>query len=226
VPDNHTIVVRNVAKLYTTGAGVTHVLREINLTAVRGEFLAIMGPSGSGKSTLLYMIGCLDRPTHGTILLDGIDVCAASEHALAKIRLRKIGFVFQEFNLLPRTSALANVALPLYYAGVGRRERKLAAGLMLRAVGLNDRTAYAPERLSGGEQQRVAIARALINNPAVLLADEPTGNLDSRTGQEIMSIFRRLNATGRTIVMVTHDEAIAREATRIVQVCDGRILSG
>lgn len=226
MPDNDAIIMRDVAKSYTTGVGVTHVLREINLTAPRGKFLAIMGPSGSGKSTLMHMIGCLDRPTRGTIVLDGIDVCAVSEHELAKIRLRKIGFVFQEFNLLPRMSALANVALPLFYAGVGRREREHAAGLMLRAVGLHDRTAYAPERLSGGEQQRVAIARALINNPAVLLADEPTGNLDSRTGQEIMSIFRRLNNAGRTIVMVTHDEAIAHEATRIVQVCDGRILSG
>jgi putative ABC transport system ATP-binding protein len=225
VPDKDVIVLRDVAKTYSTGVGVTHVLREISLTAARGEFLAIMGPSGSGKSTLMYMIGCLDRPTRGTILLDGMNICAVKERALAKIRLQKIGFVFQDFNLLPRTSALANVALPLFYAGVGRREREHAAGLMLRAVGLHHRTAHAPERLSGGEQQRVAIARALINNPTVVLADEPTGNLDSRTGQEIMAIFRRLNAAGRTIVMVTHDEAIAREATRIVQVCDGRILS-
>lgn len=226
MPDNDAIVIRDVAKSYATDVGVSHVLHQISLTAARGEFLAIMGPSGSGKSTLMHMIGCLDRPTQGTILLDGIDVCAVRERALAKIRLQKIGFIFQDFNLLAQTSALANVALPLVYAGVGRREREHAAGLILRAVGLRDRAAYPPERLSGGEQQRVAIARALINNPAVLLADEPTGNLDSRTGHEIMAIFHRLNAAGRTIVMVTHDEARAREAMRIVQICDGRIISG
>jgi putative ABC transport system ATP-binding protein len=205
------------------GSSVTHVLRDIHLDVARGEFLAIVGPSGSGKSTLMHLIGCLDRPTRGRVLLDGVEAAAASERERARLRLRKIGFVFQGFHLLPRMSARDNVALPLLYAGVGRAERARAAEAMLRAVGLSERVAHPPERLSGGEQQRAAVARALINDPAVVLADEPTGNLDSRNGEEIVGIFRRLNAVGRTIVMVTHDEAIARQAGRIVRVRDGLI---
>jgi putative ABC transport system ATP-binding protein len=188
-----------------------------------GEFIAIMGPSGSGKSTLMHLIGCLDLPTTGTILLDGIDVTIANERTRAALRLKKIGFVFQNFHLLPRIDAGGNVALPLFYAGVGRRKREEAAATLLRAVGLGHRIAYTPNRLSGGEQQRTAIARALINDPALILADEPTGNLDSRSGEEIMAIFHQLNATGRTIIMVTHDEAVARQAGRIIHVHDGTL---
>jgi putative ABC transport system ATP-binding protein len=194
------------------------------MNVAQGEFLAIMGPSGSGKSTLIQLMGCLDRPTSGSIFLAGLDVATIREQERAKIRLRKIGFIFQGFHLLPHMNALSNIALPLFYAGVGRRQREHAAGVLLRAVGLSNRAAHTPERLSGGEQQRVAIARALINDPSIILADEPTGNLDSQTGKEIIAIFQRLNAAGRTIVMVTHDEAIAQEATRIVQVRDGRIM--
>jgi putative ABC transport system ATP-binding protein len=184
-----------------------------------------MGPSGSGKSTLMNVLGCLDRATSGTYLLDGVDVSALDDNALAQIRLKKLGFVFQGFNLLARTDALKNVALPLFYAGVPVRERSEAAMARLAEVGLADRAKHKPNELSGGQQQRVAIARALVNDPAVLLADEPTGNLDSKTSVEILALFERLNAAGRTIIMVTHDENVASHAKRVLRVLDGLVVS-
>ena len=219
------IDLRDVTKTYDLGEVQVHALRGVTLTVASGEYVAIMGPSGSGKSTLMNLIGCLDRPTSGRYLLDGVDVSTLGDDALAAIRLKKLGFVFQGFNLLARTSALKNVALPLFYAGVGTRARNAAASAQLGEVGLGDRLDHKPSELSGGQQQRVAIARALVNDPAVLLADEPTGNLDSQTSEEIMALFEQLNAGGRTIIMVTHDEDVARHAKRIIRVRDGRIVS-
>jgi putative ABC transport system ATP-binding protein len=219
------IAIRDVEKTYSTGALEVHALRGVTFTVKRGEYVAIMGPSGSGKSTLMNLIGCLDRPTRGTYRLDGTDVGTLDDDALAAIRLRKLGFVFQGFNLLARTTAIKNVALPLFYAGISQRERDLAAGRMLTEVGLGDRGTHKPNELSGGQQQRVAIARALVNDPAVLLADEPTGNLDSQTSGEIMDLFAKLNASGRTIIMVTHDPETARHAKRIIRVRDGLIVA-
>jgi putative ABC transport system ATP-binding protein len=219
------IAIRDVEKTYATGALEVHALRGVTFTVKRGEYVAIMGPSGSGKSTLMNLIGCLDRPTRGTYRLDGTDVGTLDDDALAAIRLRKLGFVFQGFNLLARTTAIKNVALPLFYAGVSQRERDLAAGRMLTEVGLGDRGTHKPNELSGGQQQRVAIARALVNDPAVLLADEPTGNLDSQTSGEIMDLFANLNASGRTIIMVTHDPETARHAKRIIRVRDGLVVA-
>jgi putative ABC transport system ATP-binding protein len=220
----HAIDVRDVTKTYALGDVKVEALRGVSFTIDRGEYVAIMGPSGSGKSTLMNLLGCLDRPTTGTYLLDGIDVSTLGDDALAQIRLKKLGFVFQGFNLLARTSALKNVALPLFYAGMGSRSRNDVATRQLREVGLGDRMDHKPSELSGGQQQRVAIARALVNDPAVLLADEPTGNLDSQTSEEIMALFRQLNEGGRTIIMVTHDEDVARHAKRIIRVRDGRIV--
>jgi putative ABC transport system ATP-binding protein len=219
------IALRDVTKTYKAGALEVQALRGVTFTIERGEYVAIMGPSGSGKSTLMNLIGCLDRPTSGAYQLDGIDVATLDDNALAAIRLKKLGFVFQGFNLLARTNAIKNVALPLFYAGVPVREREHAASRMLAEVGLGDRGTHKPSELSGGQQQRVAIARALVNDPAVLLADEPTGNLDSTTSEEIMQLFRQLNATGRTIIMVTHDAEVARHAKRAIRVRDGLVVA-
>jgi putative ABC transport system ATP-binding protein len=214
----------DVTKTYSLGDVKVEALRGVSFTIARGEYVAIMGPSGSGKSTLMNLLGCLDRPTTGRYLLDAVDVSTLGDDALAAIRLKKLGFVFQGFNLLARTSALKNVALPLFYAGVGTRERNALASGRLVEVGLGDRVDHKPNELSGGQQQRVAIARALVNDPAVLLADEPTGNLDSQTSEEIMDVFEHLNRDGRTIIMVTHDEDVAGHARRIIRLRDGRIV--
>jgi putative ABC transport system ATP-binding protein len=218
------IDVRDVTKTYKLGDVEVHALRGVTFTIGHGEYVAIMGPSGSGKSTLMNLLGCLDKPTTGSYFLDGIDVSTLGDDELAAIRLRKLGFVFQGFNLLARTSAVKNVALPLFYAGIATRERNLTAAGRLREVGLGERLDHKPSELSGGQQQRVAIARALVNDPAVLLADEPTGNLDSATSEELMGLFADLNAGGRTIIMVTHDEGVASHAKRIIRVRDGLIV--
>jgi putative ABC transport system ATP-binding protein len=214
-----------ITKIYKSGSLEVPALQGIDLRIERGEYVAIMGPSGSGKSTMMNIIGCLDHPTTGTYQLDGEDVSRLDDNALATIRLRKLGFVFQGFNLLARTDALKNVGLPLFYAGVGTRERDRRAMATLEEVGLADRARHKPSELSGGQQQRVAIARALVNDPAVLLADEPTGNLDTRTSADLMSLFHALHTGGRTIIMVTHDENVARNAARIVRLLDGRIVA-
>lgn len=198
-------------------------LKNINLRISKGEFIAIIGPSGSGKSTLMHIMGLLDRPSSGTYELDGQDTSRLSEIHLAKIRNQKIGFVFQSFNLLPRTSALDNVALPLIYSGVSKTERLERAKKTLQDVGLENKLFSKPNQLSGGQQQRVAIARSLINNPEIILADEPTGNLDSKTSQEIMDLFRKLNSEGKTIVLITHEHDIAKHAKRIINIKDGEI---
>jgi len=219
------IDLREVTKVYSTGALEVPALRGVSFTVDAGEYVAVMGPSGSGKSTLMNLIGCLDRATSGTYLLDGVDVSSLDDNELAQIRLQKLGFVFQGFNLLGRTDALRNVALPLFYAGIGGRERAEAARERLSDVGLADRARHKPSELSGGEQQRVAIARALVNDPAVLLADEPTGNLDSQTSEDIMQLFGSLNAAGRTIIMVTHDETVAAHANRVIRLHDGLVVA-
>jgi putative ABC transport system ATP-binding protein len=219
------IDLRDITKTYENGPLKVPVLHGVTFHVAKGEYVAIMGPSGSGKSTLMNLIGCLDRPTGGTYVLDGVDVSKLDDNALAEIRLRKLGFIFQGFNLLPRTDAIKNVGLPLFYAGVPGRQRNARAKAALEEVGLGDRGHHQPTQLSGGQQQRVAIARALINDPAVLLADEPTGNLDSRTSDDIMALFSKLHASGRTIMMVTHDEAVARNARRVIRLLDGLVVS-
>ncbi len=220
------IELRDLVKVYRMDGVEVPALQGISLTIRRGEFVAVMGASGSGKSTLMNILGFLDTPTRGTYLLDGVDGSRLGRDQLAEIRNRKIGFVFQGFNLLPRTSALDNVVLPLIYAGVGAAKRRSLGREALAAVNLLDRAHHHPSQLSGGQQQRVAIARALVNHPAILLADEPTGNLDSRTGVEIMAIFQRLNrGLGITIVMITHEPGIAAFASRRILFKDGRVMS-
>lgn len=214
----------NVTKIYQMGDTTVHALDGVTLSINSGEFAAIIGPSGSGKSTLMNILGCLDQPTGGSYCLDGEEVASLSDARLAITRNKKIGFVFQNFNLLPRMSALQNVALPLVYAGVDRRTRLERARENLAIVGLDDRRDHRPNELSGGQRQRVAIARALINGPPIVIADEPTGNLDTKSSNEIMDIFCRLNQQGRTIIMVTHEPDIAAYAHRIIHVRDGKIL--
>jgi putative ABC transport system ATP-binding protein len=211
-------------KTYNPGSHLeVHVLKGITLAVERGDYVAIMGHSGSGKSTMLNILGCLDVPTEGTYMIDGADVSSLSEGQLADVRNQYLGFVFQSFNLVRRTSALANVELPLVYAGVSRAERRKRAQTALDLVGLGDRTTHMPNELSGGQQQRVAIARAIATGPSIILADEPTGNLDSRSTEEVMQIFGRLNAAGRTIVIITHEDDVAAHAKRVVILEDGRI---
>ena len=219
------IEIDKITKVYKLGETEVRALDGVNLRINKGEMISIMGPSGSGKSTLMAILGCLDVPTTGTYQLDGESVEKLSENKLADIRSRKIGFVFQQFNLLSRTSALENVMLPLTYAGVGGRDRRRLATEALEKVGLGDRLRHRPNELSGGQQQRVAIARALVNSPAILLADEPTGALDSKTGAEIIGLFQRLHADlGQTVIFVTHDPFIARHTERVVRIADGVIV--
>ncbi len=214
----------DITKSYVMGDNVVHALRNISLVIEKGEWISIMGPSGSGKSTMMNILGCLDRPTSGKYLLDGAEVEKLTDDQLALERNKKIGFVFQNFNLLPRMDALNNVALPLIYSGVPREERLKKAAEVLTRVGLGERLDHRPNELSGGQKQRVAIARALINDPTIILADEPTGNLDSRSGEEIMSMLGELHKQGRTIVLVTHEADIAEFARRVVVIKDGEII--
>jgi putative ABC transport system ATP-binding protein len=223
IPNDAVIVTRNLQRDYDMGGEVVHALRGVDLSIRQNEFVAIMGASGSGKSTLMNLIGCLDSPTGGEYWLNGHRVSELGDDELARIRNKEIGFVFQTFNLLPRASALHNVELPLVYAGVGARERRAAAADALARVGLQDRIEHRPNELSGGQRQRVAIARALVNRPSILLADEPTGNLDSATSEEIMALFEGLHRDGQTIVLVTHETDIAAHAFRQVHLKDGRI---
>jgi len=222
---NKIIHLDSIVKNYFLGAEIVKALRSVSLDIIKNEYVAIMGPSGSGKSTLMNIIGCLDTPTSGTYILNNKDASKLADNQLAEIRNKEIGFVFQTFNLLPRYSALENVMLPLVYAGVSKSERIVRAREVLESVGLADRTEHKPNELSGGQRQRVSIARAMINNPAIILADEPTGNLDSKTSIDIMSLFDDIHKRGNTIILVTHEETIARHAHRIIRLLDGEIES-
>lgn len=217
------IRLENLSRVYQMGAETIHALREVSLTIQRGEYVAMMGPSGSGKSTLMNVLGCLDTPSSGRYFLNDTDVSEMDDNELAEVRNKEIGFVFQTFNLLSRSSALRNVELPLIYAGVDAGERRQIALEALASVGLADRVTHKPNELSGGQRQRVAVARALVNKPSILLADEPTGNLDTKTGEEIMALFETLAQAGNTILLVTHEEDIARHARRIIRLRDGRV---
>ncbi len=217
------INIEHIAKIYQVGSEQVHALHDVSLTINKNEYVAIMGPSGSGKSTLMNMLGCLDTPTHGKYEFKGVDVSNMTDNDLAKVRNKEIGFVFQTFNLLPRSDSLHNVELPLIYAGVPSAERKERARQALINVGLGDRVHHKPNELSGGQRQRVAIARALVTNPAIILADEPTGNLDSKTGEDIMTLFNEIYLQGNTIILVTHEEYIAEHAARIIRLRDGLI---
>ena len=220
------LLMKDIIKSYTLGDTGSVVLKDVQLSVEAGEFLAVLGPSGSGKSTLMNMIGCLDVPTSGTYHLSGRLISEQSEKELAAIRRTEIGFIFQSFYLLARQNAIGNVELPLIYAGVEYEERRERAAAMLDRVGLSDRMTYFPKQLSGGQQQRVAIARAIVTNPTILLADEPTGALDQKNGQQIMELFQQLNDEGRTIIMITHDEGIAKKAKRVVRLLDGVLTEG
>ena len=213
----------HIYKDYIQGSMVVPVLKDVTLHVEEGEYVAIMGPSGSGKSTLMNIIGCLDKPTKGDFKLDGMDVLLQKDNDLADVRLKMLGFVFQTFQLLPRQTALENVALPLIYAGVSKKERNRLAAEALEKVGLGDRMNFVPNQLSGGQKQRVAIARAMVNKPKILLADEPTGALDSKSGKQVMELFAQLNEEGVTVIMITHDREIARHARRVVDIFDGEI---
>lgn len=225
--DKNEVIIQtsNISKRYVMGTEVVQALKTIDITIRKGEYVAFMGPSGSGKSTLMNIIGCLDTPTTGSYILNGNDVSRMSENDLAEIRNKEIGFVFQTFNLLPRQSSLENVALPLIYAGYNKTNRTTRAQSVLESVGLGDRSGHRPNELSGGQRQRVAVARALVNDPSILLADEPTGNLDTKTSYEIMELFENIHEKGNTIIMVTHEEDIAQYAHRIIRLRDGLVES-
>ena len=220
---NAILQLRSITRDFKMGAQTVHVLKGIDLNIFKNQYVALMGPSGSGKSTLMNLLGCLDTPTEGSYVLNGSDVSALDDNALAEIRNNEIGFVFQTFNLLPRSTALENVALPLVYAGWGKEERIARASEVLTQVGLGDRMDHKPNQLSGGQRQRVAVARALVNKPALILADEPTGNLDSKTSVEIMKLFDEIQAAGNTVILVTHEEDIAQYAKRVIRLVDGNI---
>ncbi|WP_194852158.1 ABC transporter ATP-binding protein [Nonlabens antarcticus] len=215
------IEIRNIVRNFKLGQEEVKVLKGIDLDIKRGDYIAFMGPSGSGKSTLMNLLGCLDTATSGTYHLNGTDVSSLSDDQLAEIRNKEIGFVFQTFNLLPRTTALDNVALPMIYAGMSKKDRNARATSVLTSVGLADRMDHQPNQLSGGQRQRVAVGRALVNNPSIILADEPTGNLDSKTGVEIMALFDKIHADGNTVILVTHEEEIAEHAHRVIRLRDG-----